>query len=66
MEGASFKAHIASLPKDHECIKMRIFIPADKKEQILNDLKMFGISKGILFGDSVDKVCEEIKETYMK
>lgn len=43
---------------------MRICIPADKKEQILNDLKMFGISKEILFGDSVDKVCEDIKDSF--
>ena len=59
-----FFLKIDPLPKDHEYIKMRICIPADKKEQILNNLKMFGISKGILFGDSVDKVCEEIKDSF--
>ena len=59
-----FFLNIKPLPKDDECIKMRICIPADKKEQILNNLKMFGISKGILFGDSVDKVCEEIKDSF--
>ena len=59
-----FESRIDPLPKEHKCIKKRICIPADKKEQILNDLKMFGISKGILFGDSVDKVCEDIKDSF--
>ena len=61
-----FTSRIHPLPKDHKCVAGRIEIPADKKHQILEEIKMLGIDKAMLFADSVDMVCSEIKEKYFK
>lgn len=60
----AFCPNIEPISKDHECIVMRLIIPAKRKKDILEDLKSFGISESSLFPDNIDKVCEEIKETY--
>ena len=61
-----FTSRIHALPKDHKCVAGRIEIMADKKQQILKEIKMLGIDKAMLFADSVDMVCSEIKEKYYK
>lgn len=64
IEGKEFISKIEPISKDHECIVMRLIIPAKRKKDILEDLKLFGISEASLFSDNIDKVCEEIKESY--
>lgn len=55
-----FTSIIDPLPKDHSCICSRICIPKEQKNRLLKELKLIGISRLSLFGDSVDVVCEEI------
>lgn len=50
--------------KNHDSICGQIIIPKEVKERILKELKLFGISREILFADSVDIVCEEIMNTF--
>ena len=59
----AFHSEIEPISKDHECIAMRLIVPAKQKKDLLEDLKLHGISKASLFPDNIDKVCEEIKET---
>lgn len=59
-----FKSRIKALPKDHKCVVGRFEVLANKKQQILKEIKMLGVDKGMLFADSVDMVCSEIKEKY--
>ena len=54
------------MPKDHNCICKRIIIPKEVKNQIMKELKLFGVSREILFADSVDIVCEEITNTFKR
>ena len=61
-----FEAVIDSMPKDHNCICKRIIIPKEVKNQIMKELKLFGVSREILFADSVDIVCEEITNTFKR
>lgn len=42
----------------------RYIIPAGIKKELLYDLSTFGISKDILFCDSMDKICEEIVDRF--
>ena len=59
-----FETIIDPIPKNHDSICGQITIPKEAKEQILKELKLFGISREILFADSIDIVCEEIKNTF--
>lgn len=55
-----FEKIINPISKDHECIVSRIIVPSEKKTSILEELKLFGISRETLFGDNTDIVCSEI------
>ena len=59
-----FDLEIDPINKDDPCIAGRIIIPADKKNIIRKQLRLFGISKETLFADSTDKVCESISENF--
>lgn len=59
-----FETVIDPIPKNHDSICEQIIIPKEVKEWILKELKLFGISREILFADSVDIVCEEIMNTF--
>lgn len=61
-----FEKTIKPMPKDAACIMGRIIISNDCKERLLNELSVFGITKGKLFGDSVDTACGEIKENWSR
>lgn len=61
-----FEEVIEPIPKDHDSICKQIIIPKEIKGQILEELKLFGIRREILFADSVDIVCEEITKTFQK
>lgn len=61
-----FETVIDPISKDHDSICGRITVPKEAKEQILRELKLFGISKEILFADSVDTVCEEITSIFKR
>ncbi len=61
-----FETIIEPISKDHHSIHGRITIPKEVKIQILEELKLFGISREILFSDSVDVVCEEIKNKFRR
>lgn len=39
-----------------------MIIKAEHKRQILRELNMIGINEGFLFGDSIDRVCRQIKK----
>lgn len=51
---------------DEETIAAQITISFDCKEEILEQLKRFGVSKEYLFADSVDAVCGEITNEISK
>ena len=55
-----FSKKIDPLSKDDECIIKSITISKAHKEEILNDLMLFGISEETLFIDNVDTVCKGI------
>jgi hypothetical protein len=59
-----FDCKINPIPKDHICIEKLLIIPKKAKEDMLKNLRFFGISKLSLFPDSIDKVGEGIKENY--
>ena len=59
-----FSTIIEAMPKDHPCIADCITIPAIYKAKLLLELRTFGISREILFGDSIDVICEEITNTF--
>ena len=61
-----FETVIDPIPKNHDSICGQITIPKEIKGQILKELKLFGISREILFADSVDIVCEEIMNTFKR
>lgn len=54
-----FKENISPLPKDDDVIVARIAIPGEMKRAILSELAIAGISKTVLFSDSIDVVCSE-------
>lgn len=58
-----FEWKIDAIPKDHSDIVGRIIIPKEIKRQLMIDLSVLGVTKGFLFGDNVDVVCEEIVNT---
>lgn len=55
-----FQENISPLPKDDDVIAARIVIPGDMKQNILSELALAGISKTVLFSDSIDIVCGEV------
>lgn len=55
-----FEQKMEEIKKDDKAIIERYIIPAENKEDILNQLSMLGISKGTLFSDNIDIICEEI------
>ena len=57
------KHFIQPISKDNECVVARIQIAAEEKENILRELKFFGISRQTLFPDNVDIVCDEIRKS---
>ncbi len=59
-----FKSRIEPLAKDHECIIGQITIQADCKEAIIREMRVLGIDRGMLFADSIDISCEEIKKEF--
>lgn len=59
-----FETIIEPIPKDHADICGRIVVPKGIKDQMLKELKVFGISRETLFADNVDIVCEEILNTF--
>lgn len=59
-----FKPIIEPIPKDDPCIKERFIIPSSAKNRIMAELRVFGISKEILFCDNTDVVCEGILNEY--
>ena len=61
-----FIAEITQMPKNDKCIFKVFQIPADRKRNILSDLKCLGISEGVLFCDNTDKTCDEIKKYYQE
>ncbi len=62
--GRMFEKSIAPIPKDHDSVVARITIPKECKEQIKMDLRLLGVSKGLLFLDNEDMVCREIAERF--
>lgn len=56
----AFDTIIDPMPKDHECIELRLVIKKEYKENILRDLEICCISESTLFCDSIDKVCKGI------
>lgn len=61
-----FEKVIDPIPKDHSSICKKIIVPKEEKEQILKELKLFGISRETLFADNIDIVCEEITNTFKR
>ena len=59
-----FKPIIEPIPKNDPCIKERFIIPSSAKNKIMTELRVFGISKEILFCDNTDIVCEGILNEY--
>lgn len=58
-----FESIIDPIKKDSKIIAKRIIIPKDIKKNILEQLRIMGITKASLFCDSVDAVCEGIVES---
>ncbi len=61
-----FETIIDPIPKEHDSICGQIIIPKEVKSLMLKELKLFGISREILFADNVDIVCEEILNTFKR
>lgn len=65
-EGTSgnFLSRIKPMDKNHECILGRIIIPANYKKAVLEEMRILGVDKGMLFADSIDITCDEIKKEF--
>lgn len=61
----AFTTKINPIPKDHICIIGKFVVPANVKEQMLKELRLFGISEETLFCDNVDIVCKNIKQSFI-
>lgn len=59
-----FVNSIDAISKNNEDILSLIEIPAEKKKEILYELRLFGICEEILFCDNIDIVCKNIKNTF--
>ena len=55
-----FESYIDEIPKDHENIIGRIYIPQALKPKIIDGLSILGISEETLFCDNTDMVCKSI------
>jgi hypothetical protein len=62
----AFRPRIIPMSKEDESIIGRVIVSADKKKKILDEMRLLGIDRGMLFADSVDIVCGEIKKDYFK
>lgn len=60
--GLHFTTEIAEIEKDHKSIAALFHVPREKKDDILKQLAAVGITRSALFSDSIDIVCEEIKQ----
>ena len=60
----ALKLAIDKIEKDASCIAGRIIIESNTKERIIRELALFGITKETLFCDSIDVVCESIKDKF--
>lgn len=58
-----FETIIDPIKKDSDIVTKRIIIPKEHKKEILEQLRIMGITKASLFCDSVDAVCEGIVES---
>lgn len=62
----TFTSDIKPISKaDNDIIKDILIIPANSKQNILKQLNNIGINRIYLFSDSIDIVCESIKEHYI-
>lgn len=61
-----FEKYLDPISKECDCVAKLIEIPFTIKQEILNDLRLFGISEEFLFSDSIDIVCKNIKSTFQK
>ncbi len=60
----SFLSRIKPMSKDDDCIIGRITIQGENKQAILEEMKILGIDRGMLFADSVDILCDEKKRIF--
>ena len=63
-DSAMFFSKIEAMSKNDECVVGRIIVPARVKQTMLDEMRLLGIDRGILFADSVDIVCQEIKKKF--
>lgn len=63
--GYCFDTIIEPISKNHKDICGHYVIPKEFKGEIIQELRLFGISRETLFADSVDIVCEEIQKSFM-
>lgn len=61
-----FKKYLDPISKDCDCVAKIIEIPFAIKQNILKDLRLFGISEEFLFSDNIDIVCKNIKNAFLK
>ena len=59
-----FEKTLTAIERDDEFIAECFIIPKDCKKAIIKDLKIFGISKEMLFNDNIDCVCQSIVEMF--
>lgn len=59
----AFASIMEPIEKNDPCIVKTFTIPASAKENLLAELKLFGICREYLFPDSIDEVCQGIKTT---
>lgn len=62
-EQPMFETIIDPIKKDSDIVEKRIIIPKEDKKNMIEQLRMMGITKATLFCDSVDAVCEGIVES---
>lgn len=53
---------LVEMDKDDEMIIKRLIIPKEMKKEIVDKLRLFGISKEFLFADSIETVLESVKQ----
>ena len=59
-----FEKELSPIEKDNEAIVSLITVPKECKERIRMDLRLLGVSKGLLFLDNEDMVCQEIANRF--
>ena len=63
-ESKLFTSFIDEIPKDHENIIGRIYIPQALKSKIIDGLSILGISEETLFCDNTDMVCKSVVDQF--